>query len=282
MDLGTLFGARETGPGTPYGRRDGLIRLLRPLAAGLGIGALLLSAAACDDDEPSADELQEVEDVARGLVEASGAEIDFVLEHATDNIFATVFFSSRDECQAAADECIGEPLGVESVSSVAIDGDEATATVVTELGAFEMGLIREDGAWKGDTFQPASDEVADGAVTVDLSLVDFAFGFDRAQIPGDGDFAFHVTNDGKQTHEVVLVGIAEGQELEQAIEAVGNEEVPPVALKVYIRPGQELDMAFAEPLAPGRYALVCFFPDTDDPEFAAHIEKGMLAEFTVE
>ena len=69
---------------------------------------------------------------------------------------------------------------------------------------------------------------------------------------------------------------------QQAIEAVGNEEVPPVALKVYIRPNQELDMAFAEPLAPGRYALVCFFPDTDDPEFPAHIEKGMLAEFTVE
>jgi hypothetical protein len=59
--------------------------------------------------------------------------------------------------------------------------------------------------------------------------------------------------------------------------------VPPIALKVFIRPGQEdVDIAFAEPLAPGKYALVCFFPDTDDPEFTAHVEKGMLAEFTVQ
>jgi hypothetical protein len=41
-------------------------------------------------------------------------------------------------------------------------------------------------------------------------------------------------------------------------------------------------MAFEAPLAPGKYALVCFFPDTSDPNFTAHIEKGMLAEFEVE
>lgn len=215
-------------------------------------------------------------------MESSGADIDFVLDHATDNIFETVFFASRDECQAAADECIGEPLGVESVSRVELDGDDATATVVTELGAFEMGLVREGGVWKGDTFQPASDDVPDGAASVDLSLVDFAFGFDRSQIPGDGNFAFHVTNEGEQTHEVVVVQIPDGQGLEDALEAVGNEEVPPLALKVYIRPGQELDMAFEAPLAPGNYALVCFFPDTSDPEFGAHVEKGMLAEFSVQ
>jgi hypothetical protein len=41
-------------------------------------------------------------------------------------------------------------------------------------------------------------------------------------------------------------------------------------------------MAFEAPLEPGRYALVCFFPDTDDPEMTPHAEKGMASEFTVE
>ena len=35
-------------------------------------------------------------------------------------------------------------------------------------------------------------------------------------------------------------------------------------------------------LAPGRYVLVCFFPDVTDPEFTGHIDKGMIAEFTVQ
>jgi hypothetical protein len=53
-------------------------------------------------------------------------------------------------------------------------------------------------------------------------------------------------------------------------------------LKVFIRPGQVVDMAFGGSLEPGQYALVCFLPDTSDPEFTAHIDKGMFAEFTVE
>jgi hypothetical protein len=55
-----------------------------------------------------------------------------------------------------------------------------------------------------------------------------------------------------------------------------------VAFKVFLMPGQEdVDMAFNAPLAPGKYALVCFFPDTADPEFLPHIEKGMIATFIV-
>jgi hypothetical protein len=34
-----------------------------------------------------------------------------------------------------------------------------------------------------------------------------------------------------------------------------------------------------EPLAAGRYSLMCFIPDADD---VPHARKGMAAEFTVE
>lgn len=284
MDHGTNFEARATGPGTPRPDRTAFLTAIRPFAACLGLSMLLLGAAACGDDEdqPAPEELQAVEDVATSLFEASGAEVDYVLAHATDNIFETVFFTTPDDCASAPDECIGEPSSVQAVSGTEIDGDTATTTVVSDFGIFKVGLVRESGVWKGDSLQAGSDEVPDGAARVDLSLVDFAFGFDRAAIPANGNFAFHITNEGQQTHEVVVVSIAEGQDLEQAVGAVAEEVVPPVALKVFIRPGQQLDMAFEEPLPPGKYALVCFFPDTNDPEFAAHIDKGMFAEFTVQ
>jgi hypothetical protein len=48
-----------------------------------------------------------------------------------------------------------------------------------------------------------------------------------------------------------------------------------------VAPGAKLTVALAEPLASGRYALVCFLPDTDEGEEGTpHAFKGMLAEFT--
>jgi hypothetical protein len=39
-------------------------------------------------------------------------------------------------------------------------------------------------------------------------------------------------------------------------------------------------MAFVEPLASGRYAIMCFIPDEADR--VPHASKGMAEEFTVE
>ena len=48
-------------------------------------------------------------------------------------------------------------------------------------------------------------------------------------------------------------------------------------------PGDEFNFVFAAPLAPGRYAFVCFFPDTTEgPEGTPHAFKGMATEFTVD
>jgi hypothetical protein len=238
---------------------------------------------ACDDDEASAEEIQEVEDTIRAAFESGPAEAELVFASVTDNVLETVFFATREDCQANVEECIGEPTPVESISNTEIDGDDATAMVGSELGSFEVALTREGDAWRVDSLEAASDEVPDGAEVVDLELADFAFVLDTGEIPSDGNFAFRIENTGEQTHEVVLVAIPEGMGVEEAVETVGTEENSPLGFKVFIRPGQEdLAMAFEAALEPGSYALVCFFPDTTDPEGAVHVEKGMLAEFSVE
>lgn len=236
------------------------------------------------DDGPSEAEIQEVEDVVRQLFEASGAEVDFVLEHATDNLIENVFFTTREECAAAPDDCIGEGEAAESITDIEIDGDKATAIAAAPFGTFNVGLIREDGVWKGDSLSAASDELPEGATVVDLSLKDFAFDFSADDIPADGNFGFAVTNDGEQMHEVIVQKVPEDLDLQQAIMAdeppAGVEDV---AFKILITPGQEVNMSLGDAaLGPGRYALLCFFPDTEDPEMTPHALKGMLNEFTIE
>lgn len=267
--------------------RSDLSTLIRtvPLAAVAAVAvatSVLLAGCGDDDGGASAEEIQAVEDVVTRVYESSADDADFLFEHVTDNLLETVYFASREECQANAAECIGDPSTVEIISGTTIDGDAATTNVVSDFGLSEVGLVRADGVWMVDSLQAGSDEVPEGAASIDLTVAEFAFVFDDAEIPADGNFAFHVSNQGVQAHEVVAISVPEGAELENAIESVATEEEPPVAFKVYIQPGQEVDMALDAPLEPGHYALVCFLPDTSDPEFTAHFEKGMVKEFNVE
>jgi hypothetical protein len=249
----------------------------------LAAGALfILGAAACSDsdDEPSPEEIQAVEDIIRQLFAATSADADFVFAHVTDNLLETAFFSTREDCMANPEECIGDPSTVESVSDIAIDGDDATATVVLDFGTFTVGLKREDDVWKGDSLLAMSDVIPEGAAVVDLGLSEFTFALDATAIPADGNFGFHVSNVGEQAHEVVVFNVPADADLQEFLES--EEGPPPLGFKIFILPDQEVDMAFEAPLEPGRYALVCFFPDTDDPEMTPHFAKGMLTEFTIE
>lgn len=254
--------------------------------AGLLLIGLLVAimASACDDDgdgEASAEEIAAVEEIIRQAFSSGAENADYLFAHATNNLIETVLFSTREECQANAEECLGDPSAVESVSGTAIDGDSATSLLTVDFGTFQVGLVRQGDVWMLDNLEAASDEVPAGAASVALGLSEFAFTFDEAAIPADGNFAFHVSNNGAQPHEVIVMGIPAEGTLQEALEAAG-EDTPPAGFKVFIQPGQEVDMAFEAALEPGRYAMVCFFPDTTDPEQTPHMEKGMLGEFTLE
>jgi hypothetical protein len=121
---------------------------------------------------------------------------------------------------------------------------------------------------------------------VELTLAEFAFSFDRAEIT-DGNFAFDITNAGAQTHEAGLIKVAEDIVLDDLIgsfisgEAEDPEGVEDIDFELPIVPGQSTTMVFDGPLEAGRYVLLCFFPDTSDPERPPHAAKGMVSEFTV-
>lgn len=255
-------------------------------SAGLALVGMLIAVggAACGDGgdgKASAEEIAAVEDVINQLSNSTGENAEYVFGHVTDNFLESVFFSSREDCQANAADCIGEPSPAQTFLNTEIAGDTATSTVTLDFGTVEIGLVRQDDVWMADSLQATSDEVPEGAASVDLGLSEFAFTLDDADIPADGNFVFHATNNGAQAHEIIVAPIPADVPLEDTLEGIGEDQ-PPAGLKIFIRPGQELDMAFDAPLTPGRYALVCFFPDTSDPEGTPHAEKGMLGEFTIE
>jgi len=254
----------------------------------------VVTEAECEVEEPTpaetaeegtpadeAAEIAEVEETFTQTFESDATNADYFFAHVTDNLITTVLFApSRAECEANPEECIGEPGTVESIEGTTIEGDTASLTATVDFGVFDVGMVQADDVWMVDSFQAVSDEVAEGTPLVELTLGEFVFGFDDTTIPADGNFAFDVTNGGGQVHEVVVVPVAADVPLEQALEDVQEEDT--VGFKLFIQPGQEVDMAFEQPFAPGRYALVCFFPDTSSPEMTSHAELGMVNEFTIQ
>lgn len=248
---------------------------------------VLAIGAACDDGA-SEEERQELADLVERLASVDGfaadqAEIDFYMDHITDGFVQVFGTESLEACAADAEECIGDPLTNPRVDidDVDIDGDKATVVLVADEASFNVDAVREDEVWRLSGLSAASDEIPDGIETVSLELNDFAFAFDAAdEHLTSGSFAFEVKNEGEQSHEVQLLKLpADGE----VLDVLQSEEsgVEFVAFKFPFNEGDEADMAIPE-LSAGRYALVCFLPDTDDPEGTPHAFKGMTAEFTVQ
>ncbi len=259
--------------------------------------AVAVLAIACSDDEGGGD-ADDVESTIQTAVEAfSAGDAQAFADIFTDKGILELFGGgppgegpsaeeARAELVASADEF---SLEFRDIDNTEVEGDTATTDVTVEtdnvIEGSTFSLIKEGEEWKIDGYDgySVSPDVPDDYKTVDLAVQEFSFVFDEAEIE-TGKVAFAVENVGQQPHEVVLVSLAEGVVLEEALE---SDEEEPAGIGFLGRiemndTGDEYNMVLVDDVAAGRYALVCFFPDTDDPEGTPHAFKGMATEFTIE
>jgi hypothetical protein len=273
-------------------------------------GALALGAVACGDDDDDGDngdtdntpvagspteagdggdDEAAVEQAVRDTVAAWNAkDVDTLVTHFTDAGLVSAFGeedSTPEEIVAGLPEFIGsEPIEIQELTPD-VSGDTATTDVTWQLGStlerVEFTLVNEAEAWLIDAQDELVLEIPDGVTAISVDLNEFAFGF----IPTDvtsGNIAFEASNVGEQNHEIGVAKIPEDADLDELL--MTEEDVPGFVFlgAAEAAPGEDTSLVFAEPLAPGRYAMVCFLPNTEEgPEGTPHAFLGMATEFTV-
>lgn len=171
-----------------------------------------------------------------------------------------------------------------------VPGDRAMATMKLEPGNYLVLCIIPDqkgvphvmlGMEKPLTVTPAT-TVSLGEPVSDLTITQRDFMFDLSQSVAAGTHTIQVMNAGTQPHEAVVVQLAPGATAKDFIAAFepGSAGPPPgrpIGGVVGLDQGGR--GYFTSHFVPGRYALICFFPDqaTGRPHFA----QGMISEFTV-
>jgi len=253
----------------------------------LALTALSTVALACGGGEGSAEDREEVEDTVRTLAGYGAEDVDAFLEGVTDNVLENFFGFTREECKDNAQDCVGDPSESTSLAKTKVSGDTATTegtfSFEGDEETFLLSLVRVDGKWKLDGLKNVPQEIPGGVKKVDLELNEFAFGFNASEIT-DGNFAFVAKNIGKQNHQVGVLKIPADLDIQEFIQSEEEEEIEgieDIAFTLPFPPGDEANVVFDQPLEPGRYALLCFVPDKDDPEKTPHALKGMYRDFTV-
>jgi len=256
----------------------------------LALTALSAVALACGGGgEGSAEDREEVERTVKELASYGAEDVDAFLEGVTDNALENFFGFTREECKENAQDCVGDPSESTSLANTKVSGDTATTEGTFSSGdeeggeeTFLLSLVREDGKWKLDGLANRPQEIPEGVKKVDLELNEFAFGFNASEIT-DGNFAFAAKNVGAQNHQVGVLKVPADLDIQEFIQSAEEVAgVEDIAFTLPFPPGAEYNVVFDQPLEPGRYALLCFVPDKEDPEKTPHALKGMISEFTIE
>lgn len=146
----------------------------------------------------------------------------------------------------------------------------------TQVDRFQAIFVEEDGQLLLDEEISLPVEGAD--VTIDVSMVDFAFEMSETTVPAEAMVAFNVANDGQYPHEFAIVRLPEGMTVEQVLDDPEAGENVEFIGGVFAEPGDSAYFAL-QGLEPGTYTVVCF---VDVPEGIPHVMRGMVAELVVE
>ena len=258
------------------------------------LGVLVIACG--DDDGGSEEDRASIEQTLIDLAGTGPDEVDFFLEHATDNFLEDFAGYTREECQKPenVEDCVGEPSEGAVVENLELDGDRAEADLSLSAGEEEfvlhVKLIKDDGVWKIDSAALPEVEIPGGVKAIDVTAVDYEFQFDADEIT-DGKFAFAFTNEGEEEHELAVAKVTDDFDLSglsewaaQAEDEEHTDEDLPAGVEAFVGetfapPGGSANLVFEEDLGAGRYVMVCLFPDEDD---TLHVDLGMHSEFTIE
>jgi hypothetical protein len=246
---------------------------------------------ACGDDNGDAADpaAMEVEQTVRGAIEAyNQKDLTRFLSYWTDDGLREEFGVTRAELvQAGPAFFDGPPLNLRGVNNTDVSGDSAETDVELAFGKAvareRFELVREDSGWKIAGSENRNVGIPSGTSGVDVELDEFSFTVDTTEIE-DGNIAFQAENVGDQAHELVVLQVPADFNLAQALHFGGNEL--PAGVQVIggvgpIAPDDDQNLVFTEPLASGKYIMVCLLPDTSDPQGRLHVAKGMAVEFAV-
>lgn len=120
-------------------------------------------------------------------------------------------------------------------------------------------------------------ELEDGAQRVDVIGQDFAFEFESPTEAGRTSFVF--TNEGVEAHFLLVVKLAEGVTLQEALESEDPEGLLEGEWETKLAAGGGDEEVVTFDLEPGSYGLLCFIPTVDG---TPHAFLGMTSEFTIE
>jgi hypothetical protein len=262
----------------------------------LPFGALIAACGGDDDDDigdplsPSAGGSRErqVEQAIQSALDAYNAgDVNTFLSYWTDEGLREEFGASRQQILASPDEYLGgPPRTVRDFSDTSVRNDSAFTKVEFAVGKAiqreDMILLLQSGAWKINASTQAKVDIPGGTDAIDVDLDEFSFEFDASDIK-DGNIAFKADNVGDQPHELVLVKVPANFSLSQLLDDASGAPPADVEILGYTMadPGEEANLVFTEDLAAGRYLMVCFLPDTQDPQQTPHAAKGMLSEFNI-
>ena len=261
----------------------------------LACTALVLFAAACgdDDDSTSATTVAPADTESPTDTGAPSGENAETCALAEEMAASEDFIPSTDQLEqykSLAPDEIADQVNTAADALIAANGDmvaffaayanDDVENAIHDIDAWETencGIDHSDDA--PELAEGASTEIEDDANRVDVVATDYAF-----DIPATleaGRTSFVLTNDGKEAHFLLIVKLAEGVTLDEAMavedpEGMIEGEWETVGLAA---PGGEDEETITFDLEPGTYGALCFIPGPDGQ--TPHAFMGMQLEFTV-
>ncbi|MEO6196874.1 MAG: hypothetical protein ABIP58_02085 [Dehalococcoidia bacterium] len=264
---------------------------LFPLIALIALAGV--SAACGDDDDDNAgseEEIAAVEDLLTtilGTDPTDSDQVDFWLEHMTDEVIEGFFGTTRKECAANAEDCIGESTEGDRFEGTTVSGSDAQTTVYDAEGsAYTVDLVLEGEVWMVNEIAFGPAELPEGVTPVDLKLAEYNFVFDESKIT-DGNVGFPFENIGEEAHQIVVLKTNDAYDVDTTVEFFLDENtseddlpvgVDEVFFLAFAPPGASGIAVNQAPLEPGDYAFICILPDA---EGTPHASLGMTKDFTV-